>query len=191
MKNIYCLLSYLIFGINIIGCTQQIQTAATSEVVQERKAESRATTVPMATYILVRHAEKEQGVKNPNLTEKGAARAKELARTLEHISLDGIFSSNYNRTLATAQPIATANKLETIVYNPSNLSEFKEQLLSEYPNGSVLIVGHSNTTPDLINLLMGENRLAHLREKEYDDLFVVTISGQEKPRLLRLTYGEE
>ena len=145
----------------------------------------------MATYILVRHAEKEQGVKNPNLTEKGAARAKELARTLEHISLDGIFSSNYNRTLATAQPIATANKLETIVYNPSNLSEFKEQLLSEYPNGSVLIVGHSNTTPDLINLLMGENRLAHLREKEYDDLFVVTISGQEKPRLLRLTYGEE
>ena len=190
-KSLYLFLGGLLFGISILGCSTSLSDKSKLVASTENSTSRSNTTSRSATFILVRHAEKEQGVKNPNLTEKGTARAKELARTLEHISLDGIFSSNYNRTLATARPIAATNNLETNVYNPSNLSDFKEQLLSEYPNSTVLIVGHSNTTPDLINLLMGENRLAHLGEKEYDDLFVVTILENEKPTLLRMTYGEE
>ena len=52
-------------------------------------------------------------------------------------------------------------------------------------NGAALIVGHSNTVPDVLTRL-GIANPPKLGDADYDNLFVVT--GGDKPALIRLHY---
>jgi broad specificity phosphatase PhoE len=52
---------------------------------------------------------------------------------------------------------------------------------------TVLVVSHSNTVPAIINAL-GGGPLEDLNQDEYDDLFVVTLTG-EVTTVTRLKYG--
>ena len=164
---------FLVTGI-LLGCTPKVSTITKDQV---------------STLILVRHAEKETTGKNPSLTTAGKSRAQELSKLLEMEEIDVIFSSNYNRTLETAQPIATAKNMEITLYDPSDLQTFAATLQKDFSSSTKLIVGHSNTTPDLINILMKEQRLTHLSEKDYDDLFILTLLKNGQTKLLPLKYG--
>lgn len=155
----------------------------------ETMMEDQDQQVQIATFILVRHAEKGTTGTNPSLTEAGKNRAIELSKLLELVEVDAVFSTNYNRTLETAQPAATAKNIEVTLYDPSDLNAFAESLLKDTSNSTKLIVGHSNTTPDLINILMKEKQLDHLSEKEYDHLFILTLLGDGSSKLLPLKYG--
>lgn len=126
------------------------------------------------TLYLVRHAEKQSdGTHNPSLTEAGAARALRLAETLAEAGLKRIYSTDYKRTQETAAPTAKRQGLTVTSYDPRALREFAEQLQAQ-PTPS-LIVGHSNTTPVLVNLLVGSNQFPLLEEHQYDHLYVVTL----------------
>lgn len=122
------------------------------------------------TIFLVRHAEKQKAEKNPSLTFCGENRANQLATTLSETSLDKVYSTSYQRTMQTAAPTAKAQNLPIKQYAPNALEQFAFKLKQGKEN--VLVVGHSNTTPQLVSLLTGET-VAPLSEKEYQMLYLV------------------
>ena len=127
------------------------------------------------TYYLVRHAEKTAEKSDPGLTAAGQQRAQDLAVRLKDVKLTKIYSSNYIRTRDTAAPIAAVQKLEVTLYDPRDLDGFAQQLLGE--KGHILIVGHSNTTPPLSELLGGEAGEPIVEATEYDRFYRLTKTG--------------
>jgi len=136
------------------------------------------------TIYLVRHAEKQiiEGERNPELTQCGVKRAEQLADILENVKLASVFSTNYKRTMATAKPTAQQKKLAIKNYDPRKLPDIAKQLINEKQNA--LVVGHSNTTPQLAQLLSNQD-VKGLTELEYQELYQVQVIG-ERRTLVRL-----
>lgn len=127
---------------------------------------------PVSVVYLVRHAEKADTGKDPELTPEGVERAKELARLLKDAGVTHIWSTGFKRTRATAAPLAATLRLAVETYDASNLLAFATKLKS-IP-GRHLVVGHSNTTPGLVEALGGTPGLP-MSDDEYDRFYVVTL----------------
>jgi broad specificity phosphatase PhoE len=160
------------------------------------------TNDPVTTVFLIRHAERaEEPRQDPPLTEKGAARSQELARLLSTAGIKAIYTSQFARTKLTAEPLAkqlgvtpTALTLKTSQANPRMIAEEStketvDKILS-HNGGSVLVVGHSNSIPDVIKMLGGDVTPT-IDEKKYDNLFVVTVYAKGKAKVTHLKYGGE
>ena len=142
----------------------------------------------LTTFIMVRHAEKaNDGTNNPGLTEEGAARADRLKAVLSASEISGVYSSPFKRTINTAKPLATDLNLEIKEYNPRG-TDWINTLLSENKGKTILVSGHSNTTPVAVNFLLGEKKFEWLSEDEYDKIFIVTVSSVGKGTVTVLTY---
>ena len=129
------------------------------------------------TLYLVRHAEKQANKgKDPDLTEAGNYRSEQLAKWLRDKGIRKIWSSDYQRTRNTAGPLVSKLGLKLSLYDPRDLPALANELLENREN--VLIVGHSNTTPDLTRLLC-QCDISDMDESEYDHLFVVSVFGGE------------
>ncbi len=140
-----------------------------------------ATVVPPASaqnadpvvVFLVRHAERaEDGTDDPPISRAGEERARLVARMLADAGLTRIHSTNYKRTIATARPTADALGLAIESYDPRDLQGFARALRSM--SGRHLVVGHSNTTPQLVAALGGDPG-PPIEEMEYDRLYMVTL----------------
>lgn len=142
---------------------------------------------PVSTFILVRHAEKDYGA-DPVLTVQGTARAERLMEILKNTDLDAVYSTQTRRTMATGQPTAEDHDLNIIPYDPSMLEFFSKELRRLYKGKTVLVVGHSNTTPALANHLTQTNQFPRFSELDYTNLYVVTLPRIGKPRVLKMRY---
>ena len=137
--------------------------------------------VKTTTYYLIRHAEKDRSDKsnrNPKLTEAGLQRAEKWAKTLKDIKFDAVYSTDYNRTKETATPTAKANNLELKFYDPRDMK--MAQFMKKTKGKTVLIVGHSNTTPMFTNGLLGEKKYDMIADDNNSNLYIVTISDDAK-----------
>ncbi len=131
------------------------------------------------TLILIRHAEKDTSALNsgmmqadPPLSVKGVERSRKLLETLKSYHIDSIFSTNFNRTRNTVLPFATKFNITLCLYEPKNQAAFAEKL--KKMNGkTILVVGHSNTIPALVNLLIGSTKYANLADNEYDKIWIL------------------
>lgn len=141
------------------------------------------------TFILVRHAETTGSGGNPNLSAAGMARANELVRILAEVDVHAVYATNFNRTMQTAQPAATASGLNITTYDPFAPNTLIDQALLSFPQGVVLVVGHSNTTAAMINALVGSATYPDIDENEYDNLFIVHVSERGKAKVTHLKYG--
>lgn len=141
------------------------------------------------TFIVLRHAETTGGGTNPNLSTDGLARAEELRRILANVPLAAVFASNYNRTKQTAQPAADDKSLTVNIYDPLNQMPLVDDWLGAYRGKTVLVLGHSNTVPSLLNLFLGSNDYPNLPDTEYDNLFIATVSEKGRAKILHLKYG--
>lgn len=131
------------------------------------------------TYYLIRHAEKDlSDPKNPNpdLTEAGIARSVKWQKMLSHIDFDAVYSTDFVRTRKTATPIAESEKLPLIIYDHKNLDYAK--FIKETQGQTVLIVGHSNSTPKFVNWFLGYDKYEEIDEKQYGYLFIVKRVGE-------------
>ena len=142
------------------------------------------------TFILVRHAETTGGGANPNLSAAGQARAETLRDMLSPLTLSAVYSTNYNRTIQTAQPVANSKGLPVLQYDSTDPEALIDPALANFPKGIVLIVGHSNTTPEFINAMTGKQDAPFIAETDYDNLFIVQVSARGDATLLHLKYGE-
>lgn len=128
------------------------------------------------TLYLVRHAEKQtDDSRDPELTAAGKTRAEKLANWLLDKNITAAWSSNYKRTRDTAAPLLAKSGLGLTVYDPGNQAEFANILLSQQHNA--LVVGHSNTIPELARILCGCT-VDDMGESEYDRLITVTVIDQ-------------
>lgn len=139
------------------------------------------------TIFVVRHAEKgaasADAPKDPELSPEGRARAESLARTLRDAGVTTIYVTEFRRTRQTAEPLARAAGIEPVVVPGAETAALVGKL--KEGRGSVLVVGHSNTVPDILKAL-GHPQPITIGDDEYDNLFVF-IPGSE-PQLLRLRY---
>jgi 2,3-bisphosphoglycerate-dependent phosphoglycerate mutase len=143
------------------------------------------------TVVLVRHAEKvtdDPKDNDPPLRAVGIDRAKELSRLLQDAGIDRIFVSERRRTQETAAPIAERLGLEAERVKRADTATLPARIRSELCGQEVLIVGHSDTVPELIRAL-GIAAPPEIAEDEYDRLFFLRWSKQERSTLLTLRYG--
>ena len=137
------------------------------------------------TIYLVRHAEKADG-DNPSLTLVGRTRAELLANELRDAGLSVVYATNYNRTQETASVTARQAGLPVFEYDPQNLETFA--LMLRATPGNILVVGHSNTTTRMVDLLGGKPG-DPIAETEYDRLYILTAKGHRVKTDLR-KYGK-
>jgi broad specificity phosphatase PhoE len=142
---------------------------------------------------VVRHAEK--AVADPTmssdvpLSEKGKQRAEALKELLAKENIQVIYSTNTTRTKTTGQPTADLFGITIQTYGPRPDSAFAATVRASGKN--VLIIAHSNTIDEAVNLLMGETKVSgDLDEKEYNNLFVITKDG-DKLDFERRNYGSD
>jgi broad specificity phosphatase PhoE len=147
------------------------------------------------TVVLVRHAEKalDQG-NDPHLTDVGVARAKALAAALESAPVDAIFTTNWLRTKETAAPLASARKIEVqqLPDAPADTNAYATALAkviaTRYAGKGVVVVGHSNTIPAIVEALSGR-KMAAIGDSEYDHLYIVTLAPGAAPSVIVAQYG--
>ncbi len=133
------------------------------------------------TYYFIRHAEKDRSDssnRNPHLTEQGLNRAQDWSTILRDVQLEAVYSTDYNRTKETAQPTAESHTLNVQMYNPR---ELYDATFVKATNGkTVLVVGHSNTTPSFVNKVLGEKKYEAIDDSNNGNLYIVTIIGDKK-----------
>jgi 2,3-bisphosphoglycerate-dependent phosphoglycerate mutase len=143
------------------------------------------------TFIIVRHAEKEGTGTDPGLTSDGVARAEELRRILANVSVSAIYSTPFIRTRQTVQPLASDRGI-TISEYPADKPY--AQLVSEIRaarRGKVtVIVGHSNTVPDILKELSNNSFNVTITDSQYDNLFIVSMPDKLKPTITHMKYGK-
>jgi phosphohistidine phosphatase SixA len=136
---------------------------------------------------LVRHSERaEDGSDDPPISQEGWARARMVTRLLQDSGITHIHSTDYQRTRQTATPTSGVTGVDIQSYDPRDLPAFAGQL-RETP-GRHLVVGHSNTTPQLVEALGGDSH-GPIAEFEYDRLYMVVISGEQVSTVL-IRFGE-
>jgi broad specificity phosphatase PhoE len=146
---------------------------------------------------VVRHADK-ISESDERLSDAGRERAKRLAKVLAAAGIRAIYATDTERAKDTAGPLAQALKLPVTTYDvgkgmakgaPPDASAFAAQLRRDHPNpnDTVLVVGHSNTVPAILEAL-GCKENVTIGSQEYDNLFVVVPGGAAGPTLVRLKY---
>jgi len=141
------------------------------------------------TVILLRHAEKDVSegadTANPELSAAGNLRAQKLVEIMNKYQPDAIYSSNYIRTRATVRPLARKRRMMTQIYDSRNLNQMRDLIVSGKIK-RIVVVGHSNTTPALANLLVKQDKYKNLAESEYDKIWIIKIKrNKTKPNKIR------
>jgi len=146
----------------------------------KKKSSKSYADTELTTYYLIRHAEKDRSDssnKNPGLTEAGMERARNWASFFDSIPLDQIYSTDYHRTQQTASFTASNQNVMVETYDPKELNsdDFKALTLGQ----TVLIVGHSNTTPMFVNKIIGKETYPWMDDKDNASLYKVTIQNEQ------------
>jgi broad specificity phosphatase PhoE len=143
-----------------------------------------STAAAQSNIFIVRHAEKAASTgKDPDLSEAGRVRAESLAKMLKDATIAAIYATEFKRTQQTEAPLAKALGISATNLPAKDVATLTEKLRAS--NGNALVVGHSDTIPDLIKAL-GISAPINIAEHDYDNLFIVVLD--EKPRLIRLHY---
>jgi broad specificity phosphatase PhoE len=150
-------------------------------------------------YYVVRHAEKNEAAtggtttNNTPLSEAGTARAIALREELSAKNIRYVFTTNTVRTRSTGRPTALASGADTLLYSMHNIdtiNRFMARLKKLKKN--TLIVGHSNTVNDIVNLLSNAQNMPNdIPDSQYDNLFIIRYTKFISPKISfsRKKYG--
>ena len=133
---------------------------------------------PVTTFYLIRHAEKDRSNPDeidPELNQDGLGRAMHWAEILNNVALDAIYTTDFERTSMTAAPASVKQDITVQYYDPDTLNI--DNFVRENLGKNVLVVGHSNTTPALVNKLIGEEKYAPMDDYDNGSLFIVQCIG--------------
>ena len=127
------------------------------------------------TVYVVRHAEKMSpwSNHNPPLSPAGYQRADALAERFETTELDKIIVSTYRRTQETAAPTAEAQGLIPIIIPANEIDEIVAEIQQSSSTRAVLVVGHSNTVPSIIEALHLNANVQEIPEDVFNRFHIV------------------
>ena len=133
------------------------------------------------TVIVLRHAEKAA-------VPADEARAERLRALLIGNPVLAVYASEARRTQDTARPLASALSLPVTVHPARDPQGLLDAIGARHVGGTVVVVGHSNTVPDIVSrLTRGKARVA-LRDDEFDRIFIVTVTRFGPPGVVALRY---
>jgi broad specificity phosphatase PhoE len=133
---------------------------------------------PVTTFYLIRHAEKDRTNPediDPELNQEGLGRAMHWAEILNEVALDAIYSTDFERTNMTAAPASVKQDITVQYYDPDELNT--DQFVTDNIGKNVLVVGHSDTTPALVNKLLGEEKYGKMDDDDNGSLYIVQLIG--------------
>ena len=139
---------------------------------------------------IVRHSEKESG-KDPALTPQGRQRAGDLMRKLKRKYIRHIYVSEYRRTQMTADSMRIQLGIDTIHYVADTTGEdlLNKMIAKGDQRHTILVIGHSNTIPNIIRKLGVTNYPTEwIPDNEFDNLFLVRYR-KHKARVIKNKYG--
>ena len=146
-----------------------------------------AASFAVTTVILIRHAERSsQAGSDPPLNAAGRARAETLTHVLGQAGVRAIYTSQAVRTRETAQPLEARLGLASTAIDEA--AGLRDDILTNHVGQTVLVVGHTDTVPALINLLAGTS-LPDIDDREFDNLFLVTVFAPGRASVTHLKYG--
>jgi broad specificity phosphatase PhoE len=151
------------------------------------------STPGVTTVFVVRHAERASATdRDSPLSEAGRERARDLAEVLADAGVDAVYTSQYIRTRDTAAPLAERLGLPITVHPVENAEassrELATRVLAEHAGGTVLIVGHSNTVPLIVEALGGTD-VGPLEDSVYERLFIVVVRAPGEAGTTRARFG--
>ena len=145
------------------------------------------TTHAQEAIYIVRHAERlDQSTDSP-LSPEGVARANRLGEMLRSAGITHVFTSGFKRTIDTAKPAADALHLVSKPMEVATGPAVADQLVRLGPHDRALVVGHSNTVPEILRALSVAAPIT-IDDAEYDNLFIVVPQKGAPPLLLRLKF---
>ena len=153
--------------------------------------ESQATT----TIIFVRHAEQfDAPDSDPGLNEAGQRRVAELMRQLVDVDviagIDAVYATAYKRSQETAEPIANALNLPIHTYDATDTETVLRTILKNHKGKIILVVGHSNTVPELIANSGASKNVPAIHHDEFDNIYIISIPWFGKTKTIRLRFGD-
>jgi len=132
------------------------------------------------TVYVTRHHDTPAGQSDPDLLPAGRTRAAHLAQALNGKSIKRIFVSDFKRTRQTAAPLADAEHIPVETYDPADTPAIVAR--ARAAKRTVLIVGHSNTVPDIVEQLGGDRPEA-LRHEDFGDLWAIRGGKSARTRI--------
>jgi len=169
-------LTIILFSIFIASCKQESkENTSTPKNLSEIDADENFADKNKTTYYFIRHAEKDRKAEtnDPHLTSVGMDRANQWAKILANKDIEIVYSTSYQRTIETATPTADTVKTTIEFYKPSKL--YTKEFQRKTAGKTVLVVGHSDTTPLFINKILGEDKYKDIPDDENGNLYTVII----------------
>lgn len=144
------------------------------------------------TVVVVRHAEKELGtIEDPPLSQAGEQRAQLLARLFGERDgrgrINAIIASETRRAQRTAAPLAERLGIAVTTVDARDLDELVRRIHANR-GGRILVVGHSNTVPEIVHRLVGGDPLPPIADDDYSLMYVITLPTLGPASLLRMRY---
>lgn len=146
------------------------------------------------TIVVLRHAEKQiNSISDSPLSPQGELRAERLAQmfgdSVEFGRIERIYVTDTRRTQQTAATLAQRLDVKPEIAKPNETpSEIARRALSENRGGIALVVGHSNTVPDIVRTLADEEHVPLFSDEEFDTIYIVSVPTIGEASVLRMKY---
>lgn len=143
-------------------------------------SQKKETSNPLITKIIVvRHAEKaDDGTKNPPLSPEGMQRAERLSTMLSDLQVSQLYATPYLRTNQTLTPLSQRFQISIESYDPSDV-KFGETILQKSKGKTIVIAGHSNSSPMLVNRIIKQEKYQKLDESVFTKIWILTFRDDE------------
>lgn len=137
---------------------------------------------------IVRHAEKAtEPANDPVLTAEGQARAETLNDYFKDKNISALFSTQKQRTIATATPLSKSKHLPIEYYGNDTLKKFLQRVIELKKNA--VIVAHSNTSVVMLSHINLPHTIKYIPEDDYDNLFIIKVRNGKAIKIIETTYG--
>ena len=135
----------------------------------------------ITTFILVRHAKKDltQSTNDPDLSAVGKARVTKLVELFRSTQIDAIYSTEFKRTRQTVEPLAQDRSIPVMSYQPVVKTDI-DLMLQKHVGQTILVSGHSNTVPTMVNYLIGEDKYKTFDDADYGNVIIVSVIERGK-----------
>jgi broad specificity phosphatase PhoE len=146
------------------------------------------------TIIVLRHAEKQvNAISDSPLSPQGELRAEKLAQffgdSVDFGRIERIYVTDTRRTQQTAATLAQRLDIKPeIVAANATPSEIARKALADNRGGIALVVGHSNTVPDIVRALAHVDHVPLFADEEFDTIYIVSVPTIGEASVLRMKY---
>ena len=86
--------------------------------------------------------------------------------------------------------LAEALDLPVNSYDAADTEAIMENIVRDHKGKIILVIGHSNTLPELIGNMGASKKVPPIADDEYDNIYIVSIPWFGKTKTIRLRYGE-